>query len=615
MKLLNSSWRTSNIRRCFLTLPFPDRRKLIIITVIQVVMSMLDLLGVACLGLVGALTVRNQQNSRPDDRLSKLLEFLQISNNSLQSQVISLGAFAAALLVGRTILSIYFTRRTLFFLSNRGAIISSNLISRLLAQDLLTIQSRTSQEVLYAVTTGVGYITIQVIAASVVLIADLALLIVMSVGLLLIDPLTALIALLLFILIASFMYRSTYLHVKELSIESAKLNISSNEKIIEVLNSYRESIIRNRMQYYSNQIRKIRFALAERTAQISFMPYVSKYVMETSVIIGAILIGFIQFLTSDIAHAVSTLTIFMAAGTRIAPAALRIQQGLIQIRGGIGMATPTLNLIDQLSGKEIAESVDRGLDLVHNDFIPEIKAESINFNYPGSSAMAISSISLVIPAGSALAIVGPSGAGKTTFVDILLGIIEPKNGSVRISGLTPQASIAKWPGAIAYVPQNIIIANGTVRENITLGYPSNLAPESHLKLTLRLANLDTFVDSLPEGLDTNVGENGSKLSGGQRQRLGIARALFTNPKILILDEATSSLDSETEQAVSEAIQSLKGLVTVISIAHRLTTVKNAEIVAYLESGKLRAVGTFDEVRKKVPEFNTQANAFGILEKY
>ena len=148
-----------------------------------------------------------------------------------------------------------------------------------------------------------------------------------------------------------------------------------------------------------------------------------------------------------------------------------------------------------------------------------------------------------------------------------------------------------------------------------MGYPSNLALESHLKLTLKLANLDTFVDSLPEGLDTNVGENGSKLSGGQRQRLGIARALFTNPKILILDEATSSLDSETEQAVSEAIQSLKGSVTVISIAHRLTTVKNAEIVAYIESGKLRAVGTFDEVRKEVPEFNTQANMFGILEKY
>jgi ABC-type bacteriocin/lantibiotic exporter with double-glycine peptidase domain len=196
-------------------------------------------------------------------------------------------------------------------------------------------------------------------------------------------------------------------------------------------------------------------------------------------------------------------------------------------------------------------------------------------------------------------------------VDTLLGVLVPDSGNVSISGLTPVEAAKKWPGAISYLPQEIFISQGSIRENIGLGYPAEVATDELVLHCLRLAHLDEFALGLPGGLDARVGEKGAQLSGGQRQRLGIARALFTNPALLVLDEATSALDAETEASVSEAIAALKGETTVVMIAHRLSTVRNADVVYYLEDGKLVASGTFEEVRSAVPNFDDQAKLMGL----
>jgi ABC-type multidrug transport system fused ATPase/permease subunit len=172
-------------------------------------------------------------------------------------------------------------------------------------------------------------------------------------------------------------------------------------------------------------------------------------------------------------------------------------------------------------------------------------------------------------------------------------------------------AVAKWPGAISYVPQDIVIAAGTIRENVALGYPIQAATDELITSALRVAALNKFVEELPDGVDTQVGERGARISGGQRQRLGIARAMFTRPHLLVLDEATSSLDSETEASISEAINALRGSTTVVLIAHRLSTVRNADIVVYLSEGKILAKGTFEEVRNTVPDFDRQAKLMGL----
>ena len=611
MTKLRQYWKQSAIGRSVRVLSKKDQSKILIIAILQVILGGLDLLGVIAIGLLGALSVTGLQSNNPGDRVQSALNFLHISDASFQTQATILGISAVLLLVGRTLLSIFFTRRILFFLSRRGAKISANLITRLLSQPLLKVQERTTQETLYAVTSGVSLITLQVLATGVVLVSDISLLLVMAIGLFVVDPASAIGTFSVFSLIGLLLYRLMQVRAGELGVKNSTLSIIGNEKIVEVFSSYRESVVRNRRDFYAREIGKLRFELADVSAESAFMPYVSKYVIETAVVLGAVIIGASQFILQDATHAVATLAIFLAAGTRIAPSVLRVQQGSLTIRGALGQAKPTLDLIDSLGDAPMSENVDDTVDLIHAGFVPEIQITNVSLTYPHKNSRAISEISLSIPAGASIAFVGPSGAGKTTIIDVLLGVLNPDEGSVLISGLPPLLAVSKWPGAVSYVPQDVVIAAGTIRENVSLGYPSESVTDELVHSALRVAHLDQFVASLPLGIDTQVGERGAKISGGQRQRLGIARAMFTRPQLLVLDEATSSLDGETEASISQAINSLRGSTTVVMIAHRLSTVRNADIVVYLSEGKVVSMGSFDEVRQSVPDFDRQALLMGL----
>jgi ABC-type multidrug transport system fused ATPase/permease subunit len=251
------------------------------------------------------------------------------------------------------------------------------------------------------------------------------------------------------------------------------------------------------------------------------------------------------------------------------------------------------------------------IDVLHPGFVPEIILKNVSFSYPNSTSPAIYGASLRITPGSLIAVVGPSGAGKTTLIDLILGVLDPDSGEVSISGRRASEISKMWPGSVSYVPQDVTIANGTIRSNITLGFPEESGTVEMIMDAIRISQLESYLESLPERENSKVGDRGAGMSGGQRQRLGIARALFTKPKLLVLDEATSALDGETEANVSAAIRALKGDVTVILIAHRLSTVREADQVVYLEEGKIIATGTFEEVRAAVPNFDRQASLMGL----
>lgn len=604
-------WRGTTIGRSARVLSRADRQKISIVVVFQIFLGLLDLAGVAAIGMLGSLAVRGVSSQAPGDRVEAVLSFLHLSSQTFQTQAAVLGCLAAGLLISRTIFSIIFTRRTLYFLSRRGARISSTLVSKLLSQDLLTIQKRTTQETLYAVTRGVDSVTLGVIGITVTLISDISLLAVMTIGLLIVDPVIALSTVAVFGAVGWLLYRLLNKSAKRLGLAESNLTIANNEKIVEVLNSYRESVVRNRRYFYAKEIEKTKFQLAHTLADIAFLPSISKYVIESTVVLGTLLISASQFLLQDASHAVATLSVFMAASTRIAPAVMRIQQGTIGIRQSLGSAGPTLALIESLEGVGENPQAGNQLDTEHVGFDPRIEIRNLALTYPQKNTPALDNISLEITSGLFVAIVGPSGAGKTTLVDVLLGVLTESSGTVLISGKRPLETIAQWPGAIAYVPQDVAMSSGTIKENITLGFPDNSDDNELISSALEMAQLTSFVTSLPHGLDTQVGERGTMLSGGQRQRLGIARAMFTKPKLLVLDEATSALDGQTESDISSAILKLKGKTTIVMIAHRLSTVRFADLVIYIDGGKITAKGTFEDVRSQVPDFEKQAQLMGL----
>jgi ABC-type multidrug transport system fused ATPase/permease subunit len=282
------------------------------------------------------------------------------------------------------------------------------------------------------------------------------------------------------------------------------------------------------------------------------------------------------------------------------------------INNSWGIATSTLELIRELEALNYRSgSLAPKFSELHEGFVARIELESVNFQYPLAKVPTLKKVSIVIESGDSVALVGPSGSGKTTLIDVMIGLMSPESGNVSLSGVNPKEAISKWPGAIGYVPQDIYISNATVRENVALGFPIEEIDDAKIWNALEQAQISEFISSLEAGLATNLGDRGVKLSGGQRQRLGIARALLTKPRILFLDEATSALDSQTEHNVSEAINSLKGKVTLVLIAHRLSTAKRADRVIYISAGEILAQGSFDDVKRAVPDFQKQAELMDL----
>jgi ABC-type multidrug transport system fused ATPase/permease subunit len=442
-------------------------------------------------------------------------------------------------------------------------------------------------------------------------VSDLAVLIVLTFGLFLVNPLMAAGTFIFFAALGIIMFGRLHRQAETLGREFTNLNVEINQSVIQVLTSYREYLVRGRSSFYIKNLEQVRFKLANTEASITFMPNIMKYAMEMALVIGAILIAAGQFIMSDASRAVATLTVFLAAGMRMAPALLRIQQSGLQIRNSLGSSHRTIDLLASLSEVEEVEGRDSEFNDQYVNFVPRLQVKNVSFRYPNANKDAIHNVSVEILPGTIAAVVGSSGAGKSTLVDILLGNLSPQSGVVEVSGMSPTEVISHWPGAIAYVPQDTLIFEGTIRENISIGYPLSEATDERINLALRTAQLFDFVQTLPGGLDTFVGDRGSQLSGGQRQRLGIARALFTKPKLLVLDEATSALDGQTEHEFTMALEAIKATTTLILIAHRLSSIKHADKLIYLEDGKVITEGTFEEVRIAVPNFDIQANLMGL----
>ena len=594
-----------------------DRRLLLLAMALQVVSSALDLVGVLLMGLVGALAVTTIQSQPAPQVVVSIAEFLGLEGLSDQALVGVFAGTAAVVLLIKSAVSSLLTRRVLVFLANRQALVSARLASELLSRPITFLQQRSSQETAYALIQGAASATISILGQLVIVVTELAVLVVLAIALLFIDPWVTLGAIAFFALVALVLHRLMGNWASRLGRTGAEADIASLNTLQDAMSTYREITVLHRRDLYVEKFQDLRWKSASVSADRTFILQVPKYVFEAALVIGGVALAGALFVTKDSVAAVGTLALFLAAASRVMPSLLRLQGAALSLRDSAAAAVPTFELAEALTvgdGYQMSSRIERlaesASDSARDRDPVEVRVHGATFKYPTATHPAIIKVSLHVPAGSSLALVGPSGAGKSTLADLILGVLEPDEGSVALSGMPPRLLSAAVPGSIGYVPQTVILVNGSVRENVALGLAHDSVSDEQVWMALRRAGLYSIFSG-PAGLETHIGEHGVRLSGGQRQRLGIARALLTEPRLLVLDEATSALDAETEAAISRTIEGLIGQTTTIVIAHRLSTVRASASIAYVDEGRVLAIGGFDELRMRIPSFERQARLFGL----
>lgn len=380
------------------------------------------------------------------------------------------------------------------------------------------------------------------------------------------------------------------------------------------LGGLKETQLRGSEKVFEERFRRAS-ALSVRPNQVaSFVASAPKFLMEILFIIGiGVLLGVTVVSKGEGPEhgtVIGLLATFVAGGFRALPSVAAVIASISIFRVGL----PYLDLVGT-EMKEMAHSPARSAQNKPAEPFPfrtSIAINDLQFKYPDADRPALDGVSLTLPFGESLALAGKSGAGKTTLVDTLLGLHTVSRGSITVDGRNIGDNLRGWQANVGYVPQEVFMLDATLAENIAFDQERSDIDPDRLAAAISAAQLDDVVAGLADGIDTHIGERGSRLSGGQRQRVGIARALYREPSVLVLDEATSALDNETEHRITQAIAGLRGSVTVIIVAHRLSTARHATQLAFMKDGKVAATGTFDEVRAASPEFANLV-ALGTLE--
>ena len=383
-------------------------------------------------------------------------------------------------------------------------------------------------------------------------------------------------------------YRGFKKYLNHVGNENRKYAARITQWLQQSFGGIKETKILEREDYFLNQFDYNYKKSASYDRKYRFLQVAPRPIMEMVFVAAILAVIIVKLLNgTQSAYFVSTLSVFAIAAFRLMPSMNRItnyMSVLMFTKGSVEKVYHDLQEVERLEKNKPMETADVSLELKK-----EIQIRNLSFRYPDASENVLENISFTIPKNRSIAFIGPSGAGKTTLADIILGVLEPTAGQICVDGIDIQNCMSAWHKNIGYIPQSIYLMDASIRENVAFGIPEEQIDETCLRRALEEAQLKEFVDSLPEGLDTVIGESGVRLSGGQRQRIGIARALYNDPDVLVLDEATSALDNETEKAVMDAIDRLAGNKTLIIIAHRLTTITNCDVIYEVKDRQIKRV--------------------------
>jgi ABC-type multidrug transport system fused ATPase/permease subunit len=502
------------------------------------------------------------------------------------------------LFIVKAVLSILLTRQLALFLAGVEARAAREVADRAFGNGLEHARRLSRDEVYFAVQGG-SPAAFNSILNAVGTIAAEGLLIVFVIGsFLVVDPPSAIGALAYFGLIALVIQYFIGTKLQRTAAEVVRGSISGDQAIGDLSEVLREATVYGSKEFFFQKIFDARSRTASNLASQHTLSAMPRYIVETALIIAVALFVLVQASSGDLVKAAGTVGIFLSGGLRLTASLLPLQGALLSIRQSMPIAERALSLLEQDGKTASRPHVSTPVSLRPKDFEPVgVEMKNVSFGFIGASQFAIRNINLRVEAGQQVALIGPSGAGKSTIADLILGLLTPTSGEISVDGLSPRVVILETPGRLAYVPQRPGIISGTVTENIAMGSSKGDLDLVRLESAIKNSHLEEVLEALPDGVESNVGKRKDELSGGQLQRIGLARALYSRPGLLIMDEATSALDAESENEINKALDEMRGRTTVVLIAHRLNTVQRSDLVFLVEDGQITASGKFPDLLK------------------
>lgn len=569
------------------------------LVIARALVGILDVLGIFLVGVVASIGASKFGGGAEGEPTSILGFELPVLD---ESGMFLLVVITLAVFVVKAVIAISLSRVLTRFIARIEGRNANALADHLLRGSLERAKRLSKAEFQYAITESTMWSFTGVLNNIASIVSESFLLVIVAAAFFIVDPIVAIVAIVYFAAIVFGMQGFIGRMLKRAGNDAAEGTVETTLAVSDTLDTFREISVLAKQDLFLGRIHTSRMRLAHSGSTLQFLAGMPRYVVETALILGVVLFVGQMLLFGDLAAGLATLGIFLAGAVRIMGSILPLQTAVAALKINVersqlaqGLLAEVRDAQAEASARPVAET-----PTLEPTGPLGVLITDADYSYTGDDHTTLGGISLEIPAGQYAAVIGPSGAGKTTLVDVILGLITPQAGTVRIGGIEPNLLRTIAPGAVSYVPQKPGLVSGTIAENIALGVAAGDIDHELLQKAVDAAYLGDFIRSLPNGLETSVGKQADALSGGQIQRIGLARALYVQPRLLILDEATSGLDAGSEAFIGDTLRALHGQVTVIVIAHRLSTVQHADVVHVVESGAIVASGDFPTVKKTVP---------------
>jgi ABC-type multidrug transport system fused ATPase/permease subunit len=568
-----------------------------LLVVLRCLVGFLDVFGILLVGVVASIGTTQLQSG------ASATVFLGFTLPRLNGAgLLGLVSFTLAVFVVKAVIAISLTRSLTSFIARIEIRNANALANHLLRGSLERAKRLSKAEFQYAITESTVWSFTGVLNNVANIASEGFLLLIVAVAFFVVNPVVAAFAIVYFTLVVVVMQAFIARLLKRAGNDAAAGTVETTSAVSDTLDTFREISVLAKQELFLDRIHTSRAKLARSGGTLQFLAGMPRFVVETALILGVVVFVGQQLLSGELATGLATLGIFLAGAVRIVGSILPLQTAIAALKINAQRAQLAFALLTEMRAHTDAVA----LLPVPGDLPPipagplSVSIRDITYTFEGDEQPTINDVSIEIGAGQFVAVIGPSGAGKTTIVDLILGLVFAQHGSVEIGGVEPTALRVAAPGSVSYVPQKPGLVSGTIAENIALGVRADEIDRELLESAVKAAYLDDFIESLPLGLETSVGKQADALSGGQIQRIGLARALYVQPRLLILDEATSALDAGSEAFISESLLNLHPAVTLVVIAHRLSTVQHADVVHVIEAGRVVASGTFADVKASVP---------------